>query len=55
MATLEFELLGAFEVYSVKEIRKILDAGPDVHAPIKGKTLILRMLDFGAHTRLSVL
>jgi hypothetical protein len=38
--TTEFELLVAFETHSVENIRKILDAGLDVAAPIKGKTLI---------------
>jgi hypothetical protein len=40
MATVEFELLGAFEVHSVEEIRAILDAGFDVRSPIKGKSAV---------------
>ena len=40
MATTEFKLLVAFETHSVKDIRKILDAGFDVHAPIKGKSIV---------------
>jgi hypothetical protein len=42
MATLEFELLCAFEDHSVTEIRKTLDAGFDVRTPIKGKSAIVR-------------
>src|SRR5688572_17707710 len=40
MPTTEFELLGAFETHSVDEIRKLLDAGLDLHAPIKGKSIV---------------
>jgi hypothetical protein len=40
MPTTEFQLLGAFETHSVDEIREILDAGLDVHAPIKGKSVV---------------
>jgi hypothetical protein len=40
MATVEFELLCAFEVHSVEEIRAILDAGVDVRSPIKGKSAV---------------
>ena len=40
MATLEFELLGAFETHSVDDIRAILDAGIDVSTPIKGKSMV---------------
>ena len=40
MSTVEFDLLCAFEVHSVQEIRAILDAGFDVHQPIKGKSIV---------------
>ena len=40
MPTTEFQLLGAFETHSVDEVREILDAGLDVHAPIKGKSIV---------------
>jgi hypothetical protein len=40
MPTTEFQLLGAFETHSVDEIREILDAGLDIHAPIKGKSVV---------------
>lgn len=40
MATTAFKLLVAFETHSVKDIRKILDAGFDTQAPIKGKSVV---------------
>ena len=40
MATAEFDLLCAFEVHSVDEIRAVLDAGFDVHSLVKGKSLV---------------
>jgi ankyrin repeat protein len=40
MATVEFELLGAFETHSVDEIQAILDAGFDIRSPIKGKSVV---------------
>ncbi len=40
MATVEFELLGAFEAHAVKDIQAILDDGCDVRQPIKGKSVI---------------
>jgi hypothetical protein len=40
MPTTEFQILGAFETHSVDEIRALLDAGLDVHAPIKGKSVV---------------
>lgn len=36
----EFDLLGAFETHSIEKIRAVLDAGFDVHAPIKGRSLV---------------
>ncbi len=38
MASVEFDLLVAFETHSVDGIRSILDAGFDVRTPIKGKS-----------------
>ena len=40
MPTTELQILGAFETHSVGEIRELLDAGLDVHAPIKGKSIV---------------
>ena len=40
MASVEFELLGAFESHSVDEIRAILDDGFDVASSIKGKSVV---------------
>ncbi len=40
MTSVEFDLLGAFEVHSVEQIRVILDTGFDVRTPIKGKSVI---------------
>ena len=40
MPTTESQLLGAFETHSVDEIRALLDAGLDVHAPIKGRSIV---------------
>jgi ankyrin repeat protein len=45
MATVEFELLGAFEVHSVEGIRSILDAGFDARSPIKGKSAVNSLLE----------
>lgn len=38
MATVEFDLLCAFECHAVEDIRAILDAGFDVRTPIKGQS-----------------
>jgi ankyrin repeat protein len=43
--TVEFDLLGAFEVHSVEEIRAILDAGFDARSTIKGKSTINSLLE----------
>jgi hypothetical protein len=40
MATIEFDLLCAFETHSVGEIRAILDAGFDISKPIKGRSVV---------------
>jgi hypothetical protein len=45
MATVEFDLLGAIEVHSVDEIRKILDDGFDVGTLIKGKTAVTHLTE----------
>ena len=45
MSTVEFDLLCAFEVHSVQEIRAILDAGFDVHQPIKGKSIVNSLIE----------
>jgi hypothetical protein len=45
MASIEFEILGAFEGHSVEEIRTILDTGLDIRAPIKGKSLVTSLTE----------
>jgi ankyrin repeat protein len=45
MASVEFDLLGAFETHSVESIRAILDAGLDVRTPIKGKSVIQHLTE----------
>ena len=45
MATVEFNLLCAFESHSVGEIRAILDAGFDLNAPIKGKSVVNSLIE----------
>ena len=45
MGTVEFELLGAFEVHSLDEIRAILDAGFDARSPVKGKSTVNSLLE----------
>jgi hypothetical protein len=45
MATVEFDLLCAFEVHSVGDIRAILDAGFEVGSLIKGKSLVNSLLE----------
>jgi hypothetical protein len=45
MASREFDLLGAFEGHSVEEIRAVLDAGFDVRARIKGKSVVNSLLE----------
>src|SRR5262249_47026956 len=39
MASVEFELLGAFETHDADTIRRILDGGFDVRKPIKGLSI----------------
>jgi Ankyrin repeat len=46
------DLLGAFELHSVDQIRAALDGGFDVHAPIRGKSPINWLLEM--YTRSSV-
>jgi hypothetical protein len=45
MASVEFDLLGAFEGHSVKEIRAILKAGFDVRSRIKGKSVVNSLIE----------
>jgi len=45
MATIEYNLLGAIEVHSVDEIRRILDEGFDVRALIKGKSVVAHLTE----------
>ena len=45
MPTTEFQLLGAFETHSIDEIHEILDAGLDVRAPIKGKSIVTSLTE----------
>jgi hypothetical protein len=45
MNSVEFDLLGAFEGHSVKEIRAILNAGFDVRARIKGKSVVNSLIE----------
>jgi ankyrin repeat protein len=45
MASVEFDLLVAFEEHEVEGIRAILDAGLDVRAPIKGRSLVNSLLE----------
>lgn len=39
------ELLTAFEIHSVDRIRAVLDDGYDIHAQIKGKTLVNTLIE----------
>ena len=45
MATVEFDLLCAFETHSVAEIRAILDAGFDISSSIKGKPVVTHLTE----------
>ena len=45
MGTVEFDILGAFEVHSVERIRAILDSGFDIHVPIKGKSAVTNLTE----------
>ncbi len=45
MSTVEFDLLCAFEVHSVGDIRAILDGGFDVRQPIKGKSIANNLIE----------
>jgi hypothetical protein len=45
MSTMSDDLLVAFELHSVERIRGILDAGFDVHAPIRGKAPITLLIE----------
>lgn len=50
VATAEFDLLGAFEVHDVEEIRRVLDNGFDLHAPLKGKPVITSLTEMYARS-----
>lgn len=45
MATVEFNLLGAFETHAVAEIRAILDDGFDISSLIKGKPVVTHLTE----------
>lgn len=45
MATVEFDLLCAFETHAVSEIRTILDDGFDVSSRIKGKPVVTHLTE----------
>ena len=45
MASVESNLLGAFEVHSVGQIRRILDDGFDVRSLIKGKPVVAHLTE----------
>ncbi len=45
MATVEFNLLGALEVHSVDDIRRILDDGFDVRTLINGKSVVEHLIE----------
>ena len=45
MATIEFDLLCAFETHSVAEIRAIFDDGFDISSRIKGKSVVAHLLE----------
>ena len=45
------DLIGAFELHSVDEIRAILDAGVDVRAPIRGKLPIVWLTEMYTRSR----
>lgn len=50
MASIEFDLLCAFETHAVGEIRAILDRGFDVHSTIKGKPVISHLIEMYARS-----
>ena len=50
MASIEFDLLCAFETHAVDEIRGILDRGFDPRATIKGKTLTTNLIEMYARS-----
>ena len=45
MATIEFDLLTAFELHSVPDIQRALARGVDVREPIKGKTVVTHLTE----------
>ena len=50
MASVEFDLLCAFETHAVDEIRAILDRGFDVHSTIKGRPVVTHLLEMYARS-----
>ena len=50
MATIEFDLLCAFETHAVDTIREILDGGLDARSTIKGKTLTTNLIEMYARS-----
>ena len=50
MASIEFDLLCAFETHAVDEIRAILDAGFDVHSTIKGRPVVSHLTEMYARS-----
>jgi hypothetical protein len=45
MTTVEFDLLGAIEVHSVEDIRRILDGGFDIGSRIDGKSVVTHLTE----------
>ena len=50
MASIEFDLLCAFETHAVDTIREILDGGLDARSTIKGKTLTNNLIEMCARS-----
>lgn len=50
MASIEFDLLCAFETHAVDTIREILDGGLDARSTIKGKTLTNNLIEMYARS-----
>ena len=50
MATVEFDLLCAFETHAVDEIRAILDGGFDVRSTLKGKPVVDHLIEMYARS-----
>ena len=50
MATVEFDLLCAFETHAADEIRAILDRGFDVRSMLKGRPVVNHLLEMYARS-----